>query len=406
MARPDSFVPPLRLQLGRDRLGFFAFVAANAASELGNVVAVVALPWFVLVTTGSPARTGITAFATTLPMVFGAIAGGPIVDRLGLRRTSVLSDLGAGVFIATIPLLHALDVLGFWTLVGVALLAATCEAPGRAVRRALVPELAERAQLALERANSIAATSEHTGYVLGAPLAGVLIAALGAPGALWVDAGTFLGSAALVAGAVPDVGGSLGATRVLDGFRHVAKTPVLRAFFLIWTAGTFFIGPIASVVLPVYARTEFGGPGSLAACVTAYGVGGLAGTLAFGAIGLRLPRRAFYVGMWLVYPTLSFLLVAIPRLALLVVLLFAFGLVAGAYNPFEVTIQQELIPPDLRARAFALLVASEMIVLPPAMLLDGVVLDAAGLRAGLLLFAIGNTLLAAYALANRAARRL
>ena len=76
------------------------------------------------------------------------------------------------------------------------------------------------------------------------------------------------------------------------------------------------------------------------------------------------------------------------------------------YDPFEVTIHQGLIPPELRARAYSIAIASEMAVVPLSMLLDGFATGAAGLRAGLLLFAAGNVLLAAYAIANRPARRL
>jgi hypothetical protein len=65
-----------------------------------------------------------------------------------------------------------------------------------------------------------------------------------------------------------------------------------------------------------------------------------------------------------------------------------------------------LSTPDLRARAFAILLAAEMMVVPVSMLLYGFLLEAGGLRAGLLLFAGGNALLAAYAVANQPARRL
>ena len=65
-----------------------------------------------------------------------------------------------------------------------------------------------------------------------------------------------------------------------------------------------------------------------------------------------------------------------------------------------------MIPPDLRARAFAILIAAEMIVVPPSMLLYGFVSEGLRLRAALLLFAAGNGLLAAFAIGNRPARRL
>ena len=383
-----------------------ALVLANAISELGNVAAVVALPWFVLVTTGSAARTGLTAFATTLPLALGAIAGGPVVDRIGLRRASVVADLGAGTAIAAIPVLHHLGALEFWHVLALAFAAGTFEGPGRAARRALLPGLAERSTLSLERANSISTTSEHIGYVLGAPAAGVLIATAGAPNALLLDAGSFAVSAVFVGGLLPALRTAVGRTPLVEGLRYVLSTPLLFTFFAMWMVGGFLIGPLASVVLPVYAKEVLGGAGSLAACVTAYGAGGLAGTLAYGVAGPMLPRRALYVAMWIAYPVLSLALVALPGLGVLLPLLAGIGFVTGAYNPFETTIHQELIPAELRARAFAILLAVEMLAVPPAMLLNGFLMEHVGLRAALVLFGVGNLLLGVYALANRPTRRL
>ena len=47
-----------------------------------------------------------------------------------------------------------------------------------------------------------------------------------------------------------------------------------------------------------------------------------------------------------------------------------------------------------------------MIVVPPAMLLYGVLMEAFGLQAGLVLYAAGNVLLGSFAIANRPARAL
>jgi MFS family permease len=396
---------PSTLALER-RAALLAVVAANAVSQLGNVVAVVALPWFVLVTTGSPARAGVTAFAATLPLAAGALLGGALVERLGLRTASVLADLGAAAAIAGIPLSHSLGALSFELLLVLAFLGAACEGPGRAARRAMMPSLADGADMTLERANAVSTTSEHIGYVLGAPLAGGLIALLGAPGALWVDAGSFVVSALLVASTRVRPAADEERARLRDGVRFVWRQPLLRTFFTIWTIGGFVIAPLAAVVLPVYAKEELGGAGSLAACVTAYGVGGLVGTLAYGVVGIRMPRRRFFVATWVVYPAVAFALVPVPPLAAAVAILLVIGVLVGAYDPFEVTVQQELIPPSLRARAFAILISAEMLVVPPAMLLYGVLIEAFGLRAGLLLYAAGNVLLGCFAIASRPARAL
>jgi MFS family permease len=133
---------------------------------------------------------------------------------------------------------------------------------------------------------------------------------------------------------------------------------------------------------------------------------GWAGTLLFGVAGLRLPRRNLYAGFWIAYALLSLGLVALPPLLPALAILFAIGVVVGGYDPFEVTVHQELTPPELRARAFAILLAAEMIVVPPSLLLSGFVVESLSLRAAVLLLAVGNVLLAAFAISNSPARRL
>jgi hypothetical protein len=88
------------------------------------------------------------------------------------------------------------------------------------------------------------------------------------------------------------------------------------------------------------------------------------------------------------------------------VVLVGLGLTTGAYDPFEVTLHQELVPPELRPQAFSLLLAIEMAVVPLAMLCYGFVIEAAGLRTALLLLGLGNVLLGGYAILNRPARAL
>jgi hypothetical protein len=92
-----------------------ALAAANAVSLLGNFVAAVAAPWFVLVTTGSAARTGVAAFFTPCRSP-GALRKSR--RRRGRHRVaSVAGDLVGGAAIAAIPLLHAVGALHFWNLV-------------------------------------------------------------------------------------------------------------------------------------------------------------------------------------------------------------------------------------------------------------------------------------------------
>src|SRR4051794_9169653 len=89
-----------------NRLPLYSMLTGSAISLVGNSITGLAIPWFVLVTTGSAARTGITAFAGMLPTVLGGLLGGVLVDRLGRKRTSVIADLASGGTVALIPLLY------------------------------------------------------------------------------------------------------------------------------------------------------------------------------------------------------------------------------------------------------------------------------------------------------------
>lgn len=79
--------------LARRALG--AVLAAEAVSVAGNRIALIAIPWFVLDTTGDPARAGLSGVAYFVPVVLAGMFGGPLVDRMGFIRSSVHADLAS-----------------------------------------------------------------------------------------------------------------------------------------------------------------------------------------------------------------------------------------------------------------------------------------------------------------------
>jgi MFS family permease len=380
------------------RRPFYALVAANALSLTGNVAAAVAVPWFVLTTTGSAAKTGLAAFCATIPFGVGALVGGAVSDRFGARGTSVVSDLAAGAAFAAIPLLHALGELRLWHILALAVVGGLFDGPAQAAREALLPELRERCGMSADRANALWTTTEHAGYVAGAPIAGATIAVAGAPAALWLDAGSFVLCALLVAVAVPRLGRLPDADfRPLAGLATIAANPTLRTFVVVWTLGNFLIAPLATVWLPVYAREELGGAAALGVLVTAYGVGGLAGAAAYGALAPRLSRRRLWTTVRVAYPIACVPLVFLPPLAAAALVLFLIGLIPGAGVPLYQAVLQENTPAALRGRVFATFRASLTLTAPVAMLAGGALVGAAGLHGTFVAYASSSALLSAFA---------
>ena len=178
-------------------------MAANAVSQVGHMMTARAVPWLVLETTGSPVQVGLTGAAIAIGAVAPRLLGGPLVDRLGPRRTSVAADLVSGVTVATIALLQLLGVLPFWLLLVLVFVLSSVTGQGESGRFALIPGLASRASMSLERSNATDRGIARAGQLIGPLLAGVLIPVVGVPVVLLLDAATFAFSAAVVFLRVP-----------------------------------------------------------------------------------------------------------------------------------------------------------------------------------------------------------
>ncbi|MFL6003205.1 MAG: MFS transporter, partial [Nocardioides sp.] len=88
------------------RTPLYGWLTSEAISITGTRVSMIALPWFVLTTTGSASKTGLVALAEMLPLVILKVLGGPIIDRIGARRVSITCDLLSVLVVGSIPLLY------------------------------------------------------------------------------------------------------------------------------------------------------------------------------------------------------------------------------------------------------------------------------------------------------------
>jgi MFS family permease len=374
--------------MASNRLPLFTLLAANAISFTGNALAMVAIPWFVLETTGSASRTGLTAAVVAVAAILAAVIGGGAVDRLGYRRMSIVSDVASPV--ALVPALYYTTGIAFWQLLVLVFLGALLDTPGNSARLALLPELAERAGMPLERANAAMQSIQRGASLAGAPLAGLLVALFGAANVLLVDAATFVVSAALVAFAVPATaaptpsgprGGYV--AELLDGWRFVRGERLVLAIVLTIAITNCLDAPLFSVLLPVYANTVLGSAVSLGLIVAAFGGGSMVGAVVYGAVGHRLPRRATFVGSFFLVGLPFWAFASLPPLWVAIAAAAAIGVASGPLNPLIMTVLQERVPDGMRGRVFGIVTAVAYAVTPLGMLAAGYLVEWVGLRATL-----------------------
>jgi MFS family permease len=371
-------------------------LTANALSITGDVFTMLAVPWFVLETTGSAALTGLASAMSTLPLVISASFSGPLVDRVGPRRASVLSDLISGLIVVTIPALFLTAGLAYGVLLGLLFVRWLLATPGDTARRAMVPDLAARGGVAIERATAAYDGVFRGATLAGAPLAGLMIAWLGPVPLLFVDGATFLASAILISSGVPrvihdDGEGALGGylNRLREGLAFLWSDRLLRsAVAMILITNMLDIG-LDQVLLPTYARQVEHDPRAYGLLVAAIFAGAMAGTVAYGWVGARLPRRPTFALSFLIGGAVRPLVLAagVPLGAAIAVIAVS-GVACGSINPLLNVVQFERIPVSLRARVLGAIAAGQFAGMPLGGVLAGFLTESVGLTTCLVTFAV------------------
>src|SRR5262245_37035204 len=134
--------------------------------------------------------------AVSLPYLLFGLAAGILIDRVRRRPLLIATDLMRAALLVTLPLAAWFGAFSLAQLLIVVFLVASCSLIFDAAQQAYMPTLMEKRWLldANAKQESTAAASE----IVGPPIGGVLVQALGPPIAILCDAISYLASAFLL----------------------------------------------------------------------------------------------------------------------------------------------------------------------------------------------------------------
>jgi len=380
------------------RIPLYGWLTAEAISLLGTRVSMIAIPWLVLTTTGSPTQTGLVAFAEITPMVLLKAFGGPLVDRVGPRRMAITADALSFLAVGLIPLLHHTGALSFPLLLGLVAIAGALRGPGDAATTALIPALVERADVPYERATGLSSAIERGATMVGAAIAGGLVATIGAANAVAVDAVSFAACAVLLLlttrsleprgldsleRRTEDEGEPATASyaaELRDGWNFLRRDAVLMSLCVMVAVTNLLDLAWSAVLLPVWAHDSGAGVGAVGLVFSVWGGASMLGSVVAAAYGTRLPRFQTYLVAFLVTGLPRFVLFAIgvPLWAILAMCVVG-GVSSGFLNPVLGAVQFERIPRAMVGRVTALSSALCWSLMPFGGVLGGVLVIGIGL---------------------------
>ena len=361
--------------------GIAALLASQVVSALGSQMTFLALPWFVLATTGSPTKMSIVLAVELAPVAILGIPSGAVIARWGARRSMLVSDLARAPLIASIPLLHELGWLSFPMLLVLVSLVGVFMAPYFASQALILPELVGHDERVVAQATALVEGARRATSLLGPAAAGLLIAAFSAPVVLYADAATFLLSFALLLVFVPhrpplpqtDEGKGL-----LAGIRFVLRDRMLRVLCFTSLLANGF-GQMLVAGLTVLAYEEYSSSRVAGVFFAAFGAGAVLGSL----VAVRLVGRYDPLRLG----ATAFVALTLPVFAL--ALSSFFGPLVNAPLIGVITMRT---PEAVRAKVMTGVITLAVLAGPAGMLIAGPLLESWGARPIFLLVAVGQLL--------------
>ncbi len=315
------------------------------------------LGWLAYELTGSEFLVAVYTAVRLAPLLLGPVAGA-FADRHNKIKLLMVACGWASVAVAIVASLATAGLLSYWVLVAGGLAIGLAQSPSQPARAALVLEFVGRENLS--NANALNAMALSATQVIGPALGGVMIAAIGAPSALWVSTAWYVASLLLMlplrsfATVVEHHTVSV-FSMVRSGILIISRNRLAVAVLMVTLAANTLIWPVYQSFMPVFAAEQLhlnaAGLGMLLTCA---GIGGFVGSVVIAGMGdFRYKGGLFVFGTaaWGLFWG-AFALSHAPWLSY--VLMGLIGLTSAAFGVLQTTLLLMTTEPAVHGRALGL----------------------------------------------------
>ena len=378
---------------------FMKLWAGESLSLVGSQMTVLALPivTFILLD-ASVAEMGFLGALGRLPMVLFLFVG-VWVDRVSRRSVLVTSNLARAVILLTVPVLYFMDVLTLWWMYAVVLVMGVFGVFFEIAYRSYLPVLVPAAQLS--DGNGKLQLSDSVAKSVGPGLAGLIVGVRSAPGAILLDALTYVASSVFLLGIKQkeekpkaEEGGDSVVKAIGEGLRFVFQQPLIRPLAIASAVYSFFeVGILQTLYFPFVVRDVHVPAAWVGAVFAIGGVGAIIGAWGASRFTRGLGPGPTMLGCTIIGNS-SLLLVPLAGGPLwLALLMLGFSqLVVGVTTQIflvnNITILQSATPRPMIGRVIATIWAMGLVPAPLGALVAGLIGDGVGMRPVVLVAAL------------------
>lgn len=371
----------------------------DAISQAGTMITMLAIPLLAVRTLrATPFEVGLLTTFQFLAFLLIGLPAGVWVDRMRRRNLMIIADIGRFLTLGSIPVAAAVGMLTIWHLYAVVLLTGALTVFFDVSYQSYLPFLVGRDRLV--EANAKLQGTQSVAQVAGPSAGGFLVQLLGAPYAMAVDALSYLWSALWV-GTIrrreptpePTEGHLI--QEVREGISFIVRHPVLRSIAGATATSNLWSSAVEPILIVLLARQLDLSAGVIGALFSAAAVGGLVGALVarrlahlFGQGPAIWMSMAFSSPLALIQPFLQ----RDWTLGLFVITQMVWTAGVVIYNVTQVSFRQAVCPERLLGRMNATMRFLVWGTMPIGGLLGGALGSLIGVRAALLIAAVGGSL--------------
>lgn len=353
-------------------------------SHTGDWMDTVALGWLVLMVAGSPVALGWLAAARGVPILLFTLVGGAVADRADRRRLLLVTQTVAMALAALLGLLALGKAPALPAILGIAAARGITMSFNIPARQALVPGLVPREALAA--AVALNSATFNVTRAVGPALGGLLVAWVGPGWAFLANAATYVPAiwallamdgvgtgpqaASPQAGAADARRGAGLAADIVEGLRHVARTPALRAPLALALLPMVLGQPYITLLAVVARDVLRAGPSAYGFLVAASALGSIAGAVWVGSRSAGGPKEKWQVRAIVLHGAALALFATSAVYALSLALVVLVGATSTAAISLAVTRLQEAADDAVRGRVMSLFFLNRGLV-PLGTLLGG-----------------------------------
>lgn len=376
--------------------------------RLGSQIAVLAITWLVLRSTGSGTKIGIVLSLYAVGDMLASPFVGVLLDRVSRKLLLNLDNVLQAAIFVSLTLLYATHSLAFPVLLGLVILSGALTPVAYLGRMIILPNVVHETEW--ESANTLLQANMNLVTLLGPALGGLLVSMLGVSDTLLITASLYLVYFAALA-FIPqtrfqaqDAHRSTNSvlSDVLLGWKFLRQVPLLAVLVVVTLLFSLTYGPLEPA-LPVMVHTIFHrGPKSLGLLWSAFAIGALGGTLLWGRLRLAWGLRGLVAGIIVLWGVFSGG-IGLTHSVLSAAALLALG--GFTYAPYTIVFsvwRQRLVPDHLRGRVFGAINSITGVGLPLGQAAGGLLIGAVGVRGTLYIGGLACVLLGVGAFARRA----